>query len=69
MRTPEIIDLSQEIYTGMPVYKVLPDVRVEVFATHEEWEGIQDPKTATPSVLHLHMSEHTGTHVDALSHM
>ena len=66
---PEIIDLSQEIYSGMPVFKSLPPVNIGVFATHEEWEGLTDAPTSTPSVLTLEMSEHTGTHVDALSHM
>ncbi|MCG8331514.1 MAG: cyclase family protein [Chitinophagales bacterium] len=66
---PEIIDLSQEIYDGMPVYKGLPAVHISVHATHEEWEGIENPKTKTPAVLQLKMGEHTGSHVDALSHM
>lgn len=66
---PELIDLSQEIYAGMPVYQVLPPVRMEVHATHEAWQGLKNPVTQTPSVLKLEMSEHTGTHVDALNHM
>ena len=65
----EIIDLSQEIYAGMPVFKGLPAVYITVYATHEEWEGIEHPTTFTPSVNKLEMGEHTGTHVDALSHM
>ena len=32
---PEIIDLSQEIYDGMPVYKGLPQVKIGIHATHE----------------------------------
>lgn len=66
---PEIIDLSQEIFDGMPTYHVLPDVNIEVYATHEQWEGITDSDTATPSVNLMSFSEHTGTHVDALNHM
>ncbi|MGI9547783.1 MAG: cyclase family protein [Flavobacteriaceae bacterium] len=65
----ELIDLSQEIYTGMPVYKSLPEVKISVHSTHEEWEGLKDAKNATPSVFKLEMGEHTGSHVDALSHM
>ena len=65
----EIIDLSQEIYDGMPVYKVLPQVSMKMHASHEEWEGIENPENPTPSVYSLKMSEHTGTHVDALNHM
>lgn len=65
----EIIDLSQEIFEGMPVHKSQPQVKIKVHATHEEWEGINDSKVATPSVYRLEFGEHTGTHVDALSHM
>lgn len=65
----EIIDLSQEIYTGMPVYKGLPQVKMSVHNSHEEWEGIENPTTITPSVYRLEMGEHTGTHVDGLNHM
>ena len=53
----------------MPVYKGLPQVKMRVHNTHEEWEGIKNPKTKTPSVYALEMGEHTGTHVDALNHM
>lgn len=65
----EIIDLSQEIYHGMPVYSALPPVGISTYATHEAWEGLENAATQTPSVLKLEMSEHSGTHVDALSHM
>ncbi|MCK0189568.1 cyclase family protein [Arenibacter sp. F20364] len=65
----EIIDLSQEIYSGMPVYKSLPEVKMEMYASHEEWGGITESNTVSPSVYKLDMSEHTGTHVDSLSHM
>jgi kynurenine formamidase len=65
----EIIDLSQEIYPDMPVYNGLPPVKMTVHATHEAWEGLSDAETSTPSVYKLELSEHTGTHVDALNHM
>jgi len=65
----KIIDLSQDIFEGMPVFKGLPEVKMSVHATHEEWEGIENPATFTPSVYRLAMGEHTGTHVDSLSHM
>ena len=32
---PEIIDLSQEIFERMPVYKSLPQVKMTVHNTHE----------------------------------
>jgi len=65
----EIIDLSQEIYEGMPVYKSLPQVKMTVHNTHEEWDGIKNPETQTPAVYKLELGEHTGSHVDALNHM
>ncbi|WP_224482898.1 cyclase family protein [Robertkochia aurantiaca] len=65
----EIIDLSQEIYDGMPVYKGLPEVKIQVHATHEEWAGEDESAGKTPSVYRLEMGEHTGSHVDALNHM
>jgi kynurenine formamidase len=65
----EIIDLSQEIFSGMPVYKGLPEVKISMHNSHEEWEGIVDAQTLSPSVNKLELGEHTGTHVDALNHM
>ena len=65
----EIIDLSQEIYEGMPVYKGLPQVKMTVHNSHEEWNGIKNPITKTPAVHKLELGEHTGTHVDAINHM
>lgn len=66
---PEIIDLSQEIFEGMPVYKSLPQVKMTVHNTHEEWDDIKNPTTQTPAVYKLELGEHTGTHVDAINHM
>ena len=66
---PEIIDLSQEIYSGMPVFNGLPEVKISIHATHEQWEKMPNPTTNTPSVYKLELGEHTGTHVDALNHM
>jgi kynurenine formamidase len=37
---PQIIDLSQEIFSGMPVFPGLPEVVITVHASHEEWDGI-----------------------------
>ena len=65
----EIIDLSQEIYEGMPVFKDLPEVKMSVHNSHEEWDGVENPKTKTPAVHKLELGEHTGTHVDAINHM
>ncbi|BDD06849.1 cyclase family protein [Aureibacter tunicatorum] len=65
----EIIDLSQEIYEGMPVFKDLPQVKMNIHNSHEEWGGEVNPKKKTPAVHKLELGEHTGTHVDALNHM
>jgi kynurenine formamidase len=70
----EIIDLSQEIFSGMPVFPGLPDVEITVYATHEQWEGelaeqATDSEIVSPAVNRLVMGEHTGTHVDAINHM
>jgi len=65
----QIIDLSQEIYEGMPIFKDLPQVKITVAKTHEDWEGIEDSPIQTPSVHKLELGEHTGTHVDAINHM
>ncbi|XLS28906.1 cyclase family protein [Flavobacteriaceae bacterium M23B6Z8] len=66
---PEIIDLSQDIYEGMPVFKDLPQVKMRIHNSHEEWEGMINPVKRTPAVHKLELGEHTGTHVDALNHM
>lgn len=66
---PEIIDLSQEIFTGMPVFPGLPEVAISVHVSHEKWDGITDSEVVTPAVNRLELGEHTGTHVDALNHM
>lgn len=65
----ELIDLSQEIHSGMFVFPGMPEVRVTVHATHEQWDGITGDDVVSPAVNRLEMGEHTGTHVDAPSHM
>lgn len=65
---PEIIDLSQEIYHNMPVHKSMPEVKVNIHATHEQWDNL-NTKTSTPSAYKIELGEHTGTHVDAINHM
>jgi kynurenine formamidase len=65
----EIIDLTQEIFTGMPVFPGLPEVKISVYVSHEDWDGITDSDVISPAVHRLEMGEHTGTHVDAINHM
>ncbi len=65
----EIIDLSQEIFGGMPVFPGLPEVNITVHVSHEQWDGIPDRDLVSPAVNRLELGEHTGTHVDAINHM
>ena len=65
----EIIDLSQEIFTGMPVFPGLPDVKIQIHQSHEQLDGITDSDQVSPAVNRLELGEHTGTHVDAINHM
>jgi kynurenine formamidase len=65
----DIVDLSQEIYAGMPLFSGMPDVEITVHASHEQWEGLTASDVVSPAVNRLVMGEHTGTHVDAINHM
>lgn len=65
----EIIDLSQEIFSGMPVFPGLPEVNISMHVSHEQWDKITDSEVVSPAVNRLELGEHTGTHVDALNHM
>ncbi len=65
----EIIDLSQEIFSGMPVFPGLPEVQISLHVSHEQWEGITESDVVSPAVNRLELGEHTGTHVNAINHM
>jgi len=65
----EIIDLSQEIFSGMPVFPGLPEVEITMHVSHEQWDGITESDVVSPAVNRLQLGEHTGTHVDAINHM
>src|ERR1044072_6422485 len=56
----EIIDLSQEIFTGMPVFPALPEGKVTVLRSREDWEGVTDSDVVSPAVNLLDLGEHTG---------
>ena len=59
----EIIDLSQEIFSGMPVFPGLPEVKITVHSSHEELDGITDSDVVSPAVNRLELGEHTGTNL------
>lgn len=65
----EIVDLSQEIFSGMPVFPGLPEVTITMHVSHEQWDGIAESDVVSPAVNRLDLGEHTGTHVDAINHM
>lgn len=56
----EVIDLTKPLYTGMPVFPGDPEVEIETVHTQEKegWE-----------LRTVKFGSHTGTHVDAFSHM
>ncbi|MGD2247597.1 MAG: cyclase family protein [Candidatus Methanofastidiosia archaeon] len=60
-----VIELSQKIYTGMPVYPGHPKTVVWDHLTHEETKK----NGFSYAVKGLMFSDHTSTHVDALSHI
>ncbi len=63
----KIIDLNQEINSGMPVFEGFPEVWITPHVTHEEWEGIENSETATRAVLKMVRGEHTWTHAIAIN--
>ena len=65
----EIIDLSQEIFTGMPVFPGMPEVNITMHVSHEEWDGSSGSEVISPAVNRLELGEHSATHVDAINHM
>ncbi len=54
----EIIDLSQEIFSGMPVFQGMPEVNITVHASHEQWDGITDSEVVSPAVNLLRDASH-----------
>jgi len=65
-----LVDLSQEIYTGAPVWPGHPETVVTVVATHEETVKsgrFEDNYSYTAEKIE--MSTHGTTHVDSISHI
>ncbi len=44
----KLIDLSQEIFVGMPVFSGHPQVKIEPAQTHEQRADSQNPTTISP---------------------
>jgi kynurenine formamidase len=44
-------------------------VKITLFASHEQWDGITDSGIVSPPVNRLELGEPTGTQVDATHHM
>lgn len=64
-QTFAVTELSQRIYTGMPVYPGHPKTVVWDHLTHEETRR----NGFSYAVKGLMLSDHTSTHVDSLSHI
>ena len=58
----KLIDLSQPIYTGMPVYAILPKTQLFRYHTFEEWDERKQWPASTDMLI---TSTHAGTHVDS----
>ena len=66
-KTSTMVDLSQEIYQGMPVYPGHLNTVIWEYHTHENTRGAfeSDLSYATKGII---LSDHGPTHVDSLSH-
>ncbi|MFT8361988.1 MAG: cyclase family protein [Sporolactobacillus sp.] len=62
----ELVDLSQEIYEGMPVFGMHQKTFIMVNQTHEENMKMTGSKTLGFSARNLLISEHGPTHTDAV---
>ena len=66
----DIVNLSQDIYTGAPRFPGHPPTEIEFIATHEDARNAPiRPKDITYAAMMLHMCDHGPTHVDAVSHI
>jgi len=63
----KIIDLSRDMYHGMPTYPGQPPLIHGVWKTHEQ-AFAESGNIHGNSVMHITMSDHCGTHIDAPRH-
>jgi kynurenine formamidase len=64
---PRVIDLSQEIYQGMPVYPGHLNTVIWDYHTHEGTVGVME-SDLTYATRGMILSDHGPTHVDSISH-
>lgn len=64
----EMIDLTTEIYEGMPVYAGPEDTEITTVQSHEESADAYGENAFLTSMNGLHLSEHGPTHTDAPFH-
>jgi len=68
--TYKLIDLSQEIFTGAPVWPGHPKTKITVVATHEDTaKSGQFTDNYSYTAEKIEMSTHGTTHVDSISHV
>jgi len=67
----KIIDLSQEIYQGMPLPQIFLKTVLWYHATHEETKDSfpQEYPFHSYAIMGILMGDHSGTHVDSIFHL
>ncbi|MXV63012.1 cyclase family protein [Natronorubrum sp. JWXQ-INN-674] len=65
----EIIDISTEIYEGMPVYPGHQRTAIYDMKTHEETKDRYGEDPLTTATLGVIFSDHGPTHTDAMNHI
>ncbi len=66
----EIVDLSQEIYSGAPRFPGHPATQIEYVARHEDARNAPvQLEGLTYAAMMLHMCDHGPTHTDSVSHI
>jgi kynurenine formamidase len=65
----KLIDLTQEIYNGMPVYPGHQRTVIFDVKTHEETAELNKPGRHSSTVMGILMCDHGPTHVDAFVHI
>ena len=66
----KLVDLSQEIYSGAPVWPGHPETKVTVVDTHEKTRvSGRFTENYSYTAEKIEMSTHGTTHVDSISHI